>query len=223
MDAITARLLRAGEECGAIYDYTHVVLVSGLHSDGYFNGAKLLCYPRLAQLFSNRLAVLLVRFGVQTIAGPLAGGAIWAHDTARWYEWPPNRVVNSVYAKETESKGRTFDRDQAQFIKDKPVAVVDDVLTTGLTVYATIDAIEQAGGEVRVVAVICDRFQGEWKYPSIEVVSLLKRNWRNWGEAICPMCQEGKPIETRIGHGVQFLRSHPERATEEQKILLGLT
>lgn len=218
----TAIAIRVGEECGALYDNTHVVLVSGLHSDGYFNGAKILRHPGPSFMIACGLAALFKDSEIETVVGPMNGGGIWAHDVARALDYPRGRrVITSVYATERDGK-RVFDRDQVEAVEGRRAAVVDDVLTTGFTLYATIGAVMQAGGKVEVVGVICDRSGGKWELKSIPVVSLLQRDWQNYPEESCPMCKDKVPIETRVGHGAEFLRAHPELATEEQRETLGL-
>ena len=87
--------------------------------------------------------------GVDFVAGPLTGGIIIAFECAR------QMGVQAVYV-ESENGQKTLRRGKV-LPPGARVLVVDDVLTTGLSVFETIKAIQTAGGEVVGVGLLIDR------------------------------------------------------------------
>ncbi len=126
----------------------HFVLSSGRHSDVYFEKFRVLEQPKV---LSALCAEIAAHFDSQidVVAGPLTGGIIIAFEVARQMGLP------AVYV-ETENGVKTLRRGKTLPLGSK-VLVVDDVLTTGLSVRETIQAIQAAGGEVIGVGVLIDR------------------------------------------------------------------
>ncbi|MBS1721956.1 MAG: orotate phosphoribosyltransferase [Armatimonadetes bacterium] len=127
----------------------HFVLSSGRHSDVYFEKFRVIERPDVLSALCTEVAERFKDGGIQLVAGPTTGGIIIAFEVARQMGLP------AVYI-ETENGVKTLRRG-ATIAPGTRVLVVDDVLTTGLSVRETIDAIERAGGELAAVAVLIDR------------------------------------------------------------------
>ena len=143
------------EESGAIL-HGHFLLSSGRHSDVYFEKFRVLTQPRVLTVLCSGIASHFSDVGFECVAGPLTGGIIIAFDVAR------QMGVPAVYV-ESEDGVKTLRRSQTIPVGSK-VLVVDDVLTTGLSVEETISAVNNAGGEVRGVGVLIDRSQKEMDF-----------------------------------------------------------
>ena len=138
------------EESGAVL-HGHFLLSSGRHSDVYFEKFRVLTQPHVLTALCTEIAAHFSDKEFDYVAGPTTGGIIIAFDVAR------QMGVPAIYV-ETEDGAKTLRRGQTIPTGAK-VLVVDDVLTTGLSVNETITAIAKAGGGVGGVGVLIDRAQ----------------------------------------------------------------
>lgn len=129
----------------------HFLLSSGRHSDVYFEKFRVLTQPKVLSALCAEIAQEFCDAGVELVAGPTTGGIIIAFEIARQMEVPAI-YVEDVNGTKTLRRGQTIPA-------GAKVLVVDDVLTTGLSVRETIAAVEQAGGTVVGVGVLIDRSQ----------------------------------------------------------------
>lgn len=129
----------------------HFLLSSGRHSDVYFEKFRVLTQPRVLSALCAEIAREFSDSGVEYVAGPTTGGIIIAFEVAR------RMGLTAVYVEDEEGT-KTLRRGQT-LPPGAKVLVVDDVLTTGLSVRETIAAIGQAGGTVVGVGVLIDRSQ----------------------------------------------------------------
>ena len=129
----------------------HFLLTSGRHSDVYFEKFRVLAQPKVLSALCAEIVREFSEASVEYVAGPTTGGIIIAFEVARQMDVP------AIYV-EDENGAKTLRRGQTVPSGAK-VLVVDDVLTTGLSVRETIAAVEQAGGTVVGVGVLIDRSQ----------------------------------------------------------------
>jgi orotate phosphoribosyltransferase len=144
------QLDRLLEDSGAVLR-GHFVLSSGRHSDVYFEKFRLLEQPAVLSALCAEIAGAFRDRGVELVAGPLTGGIIIAFEVARQMGLP------AVYV-EAENGRKTLRRGKSLPAGARTL-VVDDVLTTGLSVRETIGAIGEAGGTAAGVGVLIDRAQ----------------------------------------------------------------
>jgi len=135
------------EESGAILK-GHFLLTSGRHSNIYFEKFRVIEHPAALSALCAEIADQF-RGQVDLVAGPTTGGIIIAFEVARQLGLPARYV-------ETVDGAKTLRRN-ASIPAGSRVLVVDDVLTTGLSVIETADAIRAAGGVVAGVGVLIDR------------------------------------------------------------------
>ncbi|HXH62338.1 MAG TPA: orotate phosphoribosyltransferase [Fimbriimonadaceae bacterium] len=140
------------EESGAVL-HGHFLLTSGRHSDVYFEKFRVLTQPTVLSALCREIAQRFEGSGIEYVAGPTTGGIIIAFEVARQMGLP------AVYV-ETEDGVKTLRRGQT-VPKGAKVLVVDDVLTTGLSVEESVGAIKRAGGQVVGVGVLIDRAQSD--------------------------------------------------------------
>lgn len=125
----------------------HFLLTSGRHSDVYFEKFRILTQPRVLSALCAEIATQFK--DVDFVAGPTTGGIIIAFEVAR------QMGVGAVYVEEEGGK-KALRRGQV-LPSGARVLVVDDVLTTGLSVHETVGAVREAGGTVVGVGVLIDR------------------------------------------------------------------
>lgn len=143
-----ADLVAAMEEAGAILR-GHFLLSSGRHSDVYFEKFRVLERPALLSGVCAEIAAQFRDSEVDLVAGPTTGGVIIAFEIAR------QMAVNALYV-EREGERRVLRRG-AYLPRGARVLVVDDVLTTGLSLREVIQLLEDQGAEVVGVGVLVDR------------------------------------------------------------------
>ncbi len=165
----------------------HFRLSSGLHSDKYLQCARLLMWPARAEDAGHALAGKLAEFRPQVIVSPAMGGIVIGHETARALHVP------FLFAERVEGafglrRGFRLERGGA-------VAVVEDVFTTGKSTREVIDLCARSGARVVAAASIVDRGMPADSL-SVPARSLVSLSVPAWPEGECPMCREGRPLET---------------------------
>ncbi len=136
------------ESSGAILR-GHFLLTSGRHSEVYFEKFRILEQPHVLSALCTEIASHYADQGIELIAGPTTGGIIIAFEVARQMGLP------SCYI-ETENGVKTLRRNKSIPAGVKTL-IVDDVLTTGTSLFESRAAIESHGGEVVAYGVLIDR------------------------------------------------------------------
>lgn len=136
------------ESSGAILR-GHFLLTSGRHSDVYFEKFRVLENPPVLSALCKEIAERFSDGSVDLVAGPTTGGIIIAFEVARQMGTP------ALYV-ETEG-GQKKLRRGATVPAAARVLIVDDVLTTGTSVFEVLEVIKEAGGVPAGVGILIDR------------------------------------------------------------------
>ncbi len=174
--AFEARL----KETGALLA-GHFQLSSGLHSERYVQCAQLLQHPVHAEFACRALAEAIAQ-PVDVVVGPALGGVIVAHEVARALG------VRSVFCERKEGVMQL--RRGFGFAPGERVLVVEDVITTGLTVEEAIACVRAAGGTVVAVASLVDRSGGQIDF-GVPFTSVLPLSVEAYSAEQCPLCAAG--------------------------------
>ncbi|MFH1681302.1 MAG: orotate phosphoribosyltransferase [Candidatus Eisenbacteria bacterium] len=173
------------ERAGALL-HGHFVLRSGLHSGRYLQSALLLARPELAARAGDALADLVRESRPAAVLSPALGGVIIGHETARALG------VRFLFA---EREGGDFALRRGFRLESRePLAVVEDVVTTGGAVLRMIRLAEEAGAEVRAVGALVDRSRGKALFP-VPFHPVARLSIETFPPERCPLCREGIPIE----------------------------
>jgi len=132
----------------------HFVLSSGLHSPVFLQKNLVFQYADRTERLCRALAAKIVAQAgsVDVVISPAVGGIIPGYETAR------HLGVPSIYV---EREGGQFKlRRGFSIAPGARVAMVEDIVTTGLSSRECIAAIREAGGEVVCAACIVDRSGG---------------------------------------------------------------
>ena len=161
----------------------HFCLTSGLHSDIYFQCAKLYQYPRITEMLGIELAAALADVEFDTIVAPAIGAVIIGYETAKQAD-KRNLFVERKDGTMQLRRGYTLK-------KGEKVVIIEDVITTARTIKETIEAIKDFGVEIAAVGCIVDRTKGQTPY---NIKSLLQIDPVTYNPDECPLCKQGIPI-----------------------------
>ena len=166
----------------------HFKLTSGRHSDVYYEKFTLLKQPALCTKICEQMATNLADSGATTIVGPTTGGIIIAYDVARYMG------IESIYAEAGEDR-RVFKRGFS-LDKGQKVAIVDDVLTTGRSIFEVIDLVKSYDADIVGINLMLDRSNGAVKfdYP-FQALATVEAN--SWEPQECPLCAKGMELTQR--------------------------
>ena len=170
----------------------HFLLKSGRHSDRYVEKFAVLQYPSLAVEIGRRLAAALEPHSPTLVVGPTTGGVLLAFETARQLEATLGRQVRGVFAEPMERGRRALRRGWPVSAEDS-IVLVDDILTTGASLFETVEAVRKAGGEPQAAAVIVDRSTGEVPL-GFPLTALGRIEIESWTVEDCPLCASGMPV-----------------------------
>jgi orotate phosphoribosyltransferase len=183
------QILQLFKESGALLT-GHFKLTSGRHSDVYYEKFTLLKNPAVATRLCQTMADKLAPLGAQTVVGPTTGGIIIAYDVARYLG------VESIYAEPGDGgSGRVFKRGFT-LERGQKVVIVDDVLTTGRSIFEVIDLVKGFGAQIVGIGELLDRSGGavSFDYPFLPLASV---NADSWEPEKCPLCAKGVPLTQR--------------------------
>ena len=167
----------------------HFLLSSGLHSDRYFQCARLLQYPRRAARVGRAIGELCRPLGAQLVVSPALGGVVIGHEVGRALG------VRAIFTEREQGIMRL--RRGFTIATGERVLVVEDVVTTGKSTLEAAAAVTAAGGVVVGLASIVDRSGGvAFPYP---FRSLLQLKVATYAPEVCPLCREGKQPAVKPG------------------------
>jgi orotate phosphoribosyltransferase len=161
----------------------HFCLTSGLHSDIYFQCAKLYQYPDLTEKVGQALAQKLAGIEFDTVVSPAIGAVTIGYETAK-QSGSRNLFVERKDGNMELRRGYSLK-------KGERVVIVEDVITTARTIHETIEALEPFGVEIAAVGCIVDRTCGK---TGLNIVSLLQIDPVTYEQSDCPLCAQNIPL-----------------------------
>ena len=161
----------------------HFCLTSGLHSDTYFQCAKLYEHPQAVEQLGKKLAEKLLGVEFDTIISPAIGAMIIGYETAK--------QAGKRFLFVERKDGVLQLRRDYRLAKGEKVVILEDVITTARTINETIEAIKEFEPEIIGVASIVDRTKGQTNY---DITSLLQVNPITYEAEKCPLCAENIPL-----------------------------
>lgn len=160
----------------------HFCLTSGLHSDTYFQCAKLYQFPNVVEKLAKELAEKLKDIDFETVVSPAIGAIIFGYEVAR------NTKKRNLFV---ERKDNVMQLRRGYSLKNKEkIIIVEDVITTAKTIFETIEALKEYNVEVAGVACIVDRTSGKFD-KDFKIYSLLKSSPVTYEPENCPLCKQG--------------------------------
>jgi len=150
----TDEVLSIFKSAGAVLE-GHFILTSGLHSPVFLQKARVFMHPdkteRLCRALAGQIAAE-VDGPIDYCVGPAIGGLIPAYETARHLDVPAIWV---------EREDGRFRLRRFEIAPGARVVIIEDIVTTGLSVRETVACLRDLGAEVLAAACLIDRSAGK--------------------------------------------------------------
>lgn len=141
-------------EAGA-YLEGHFILTSGLRSPVFLQKARVFMHAALTERLCRALAERVseeVAGPIDYVVGPAVGGLIPAYETSRHLGVPAIWV---------EREAGTFKLRRFEIEPGARVVVIEDIVTTGLSIRETVSCMHDLGAKVLAAACLIDRSAGK--------------------------------------------------------------
>ena len=176
-----SEVLKIFEETGALLR-GHFLLTSGLHSDTYFQCAKVLQFPGHSERLAREISAHFAQTGIDTVIAPAVGGIVVGQEVAR------QLGKRSIFAE--RENGRMSLRRGFSLESGERVLICEDVVTTGGSVFEVIELVKAQGAVPVGVGFIVDRSNGTVQFAT-DQLSVLQLPVTTYEPGDCPMCRQG--------------------------------
>ncbi|MBI2013317.1 MAG: phosphoribosyltransferase [Candidatus Colwellbacteria bacterium] len=176
------------------------------HGHTYVNKDAVYPYTEEVSSLCREIARRFADKKVEVVIAPEKGGIILSQWVAHHIGLKTNRPTLALFA---EKDGDSFvvKRGYDKLLTGKRVLVVEDILTSGGSARKTVEVAQSLGGKVIGLGALCNR--GGVKPEDVGDVpiltALVNLNLRIWPEEICPLCEQGIPVNVDVGKGKEFL------------------
>lgn len=168
----------------------HFLLTSGLHSSMYVEKFRIFEHPDATAECCRMFAELFRGSQIATVVGPVTGGIILAHETAK------QLGIRCVFAerevKTDGTQGMTLRRG-FQLHQDERVLVVEDILTTGRSIREVLEAVRVHRATVVGIGVMVDRSGGKIDF-GVPLHALAQLEVPTYQSQDCPLCRQDIPL-----------------------------
>ncbi len=180
--------LKMFKESGALLE-GHFLLTSGLHSNRYFQCAKVLQYPEMCGRLCGDIARQFSGKNIHVTIAPAMGGIVVAQEVGR------QLGTRTMF---TERKDGAMQLRRGFEIRPgERVLVCEDVVTTGGSVSEVVDIVKALGGLVAGIACVVDRSGGKVRFPLADGAlqyPVLTMDVATYPPDRCPLCGDGLPL-----------------------------
>ena len=129
--------------------YGHFVLSSGMHSDAYFQCAKVLQYPKYLSLFSEILSSHFSNLSIDKVISPAIGGIVLGTEVGRQLD------KRTIFSERVDGKMQL--RRGFEINPGEKILIIEDVLSTGGSIREVSDLINEHKGVIVGIGIIVDR------------------------------------------------------------------
>lgn len=172
----------------------HFLLTSGLHSPYYVEKFRLLQFPEYVEMLAREMAAKFRGEKIDLVVGPAVGGIILAYEVAR--------QCGARMAFTERDEGKMVFRRGFALGEGENVLIVEDVITTGVSVQEVVEAVEEKGARIVGITALVDRSGGKAVFP-YPFHPLLQLEIEAYTPEECPLCQEKIALQKR---GSRYLR-----------------
>lgn len=212
MDNVIEILIKVG----AILPNDHFVGTSGRHLEAYINKDALFTHTEETSEIGRLFAERHKDMDIDVVAGPAIGAAILSQWTAYHLSKIKGKEILCTYTekdKGTLASGaeseQIFRRGFDKVIAGKNVLVLEDLTTTGGSLKKVVDSAIACGANVVAASVMVNRDPAlvTEEMFGVPFTPLAVYETASYTAQDCPMCKNGVPVNTNVGHGKQFVES----------------
>jgi orotate phosphoribosyltransferase len=178
-------VLEVLEETGAIKK-GHFRLSSGLHADTYYQCARALENPGVAQRMGEEIGRRFADSAVDIVVSPAIGGIVLGFSVAL--------ALGKPFIWAERKDGLMALRRGFCVEPGTRILIVEDVVTTGGSVAEVASLVAEAGATVAGIGCLMNRGDVE-TISGVAVKSLVRVGTPAFEESECPLCRAGKIIE----------------------------
>ena len=181
------KLLNLLRKTGAILD-GHFLLTSGKHSNVYIEKFRILENPNSLDQVCGAMAGIVEGKGVDIVLGAAIGGILISGGVGR------HLGKKHIFAERIN--GRMELRRGFSISNGERVMIVEDIITTGGSVFELINLANELSAEIVHVVNLVDRSQVgiDFGYPSTALLNLPSESYNPNN---CPLCKQGLPLIER--------------------------
>jgi orotate phosphoribosyltransferase len=178
---VTENILK---DCGALLE-GHFKLTSGRHSNRYVEKIKIIQNPLKVEIICNHMARILREFDCDVVIGPAYGAIVLGYEVAK--------QLGKQFAFCQRVDGEMTFRSGFELSPGMKAIVIEDIVTTGGSVFEVIDSLKKKEIEIVAVGLIVDRSGGavDFKVPTYPLLTLSIESWE---QDECPLCKAGQEI-----------------------------
>ena len=187
-------LLKLLQETGAMLD-GHFLLTSGRHSNVYIEKFRILEHPRALDDVCRAMSETVQNQNVELVLGAAIGGILIAGGVGRYLD------VKHIFSERVDGKMEL--RRGFSITKGQRIIIVEDIITTGGSVFELIQLVNDYEAEIVHVVNLVDRSLGEVNF-GVPTTALLTIPSESWESEDCPLCQQGISITQRGRTGKQM-------------------
>jgi orotate phosphoribosyltransferase len=175
-------------ERGALLE-GHFRLSSGRHSDRFVQKFRILEDPSLLEPVARALAGRFRSLAPSIVVSGAVGGILLGYEVAR------QLGVKAIFVE--KENGVPVLRRGFTLSPDDRALVVEDVVTTGLSVREVVDVVRRHGARIIGIGVIVMRAESPIAFglgDTVPIHALLDLPLRSYEEDECPQCRAGEPL-----------------------------
>lgn len=201
----------------------HFVYTSGKHAPRYLNKMSVFLHPIYASEVGKLFADKYKDAEIDIVVAPAMGGIILGQWTAYHISKLKNKDILSTYTEKDKGSfssaaesNHIFTKGNEKYVIGKKVLIVEDIVTTGISIKKVVKAVQYAGGKIIEACAMAninpdpesinDKLVGA-KFSSIAELPIVL-----YDEDNCELCKSGVPINTTIGHGKKFLEDKAKKS-----------
>ena len=166
----------------------HFLLTSGRHSNIYFEKFRILEHPSDLDSVCKEMAKIVEDKNIELVLGAAIGGILIAGGVGRYLN------VKHIFSE--RNNGKMELRRGFSIAKGQRVLIVEDIITTGGSVFELIELVQSYGGEVIHVVNLVDRSSSsvDFRVPSTALLTMPSESWE---PNACPLCKKGNKLTQR--------------------------
>ncbi len=200
----------------------HFVYTSGKHASRYLNKMCVFLHPIYASEMGKLFAEKYKNKDIDIVVAPAMGGIILGQWTAYHLSKLKNKDILSTYTEKDKGSftsaavsNHIFTKGNEKYVVGKNVLIVEDIVTTGISIKKVVKAVKGADGKIVEVCAMANIHP----IPSSITDDLIGAKFSSlvelpvdlYDSESCILCKNNVSINTDLGHGKKFLEEKAKK------------